>query len=929
MTAQKKLMLKIMIVMILIIGAPVLYFMAIGENPFFDSSNGTKKVAVVNEDTGSKKEESSFEFGKEVQPILSTDSEYEWSVVSRSAAEKGLTDREYDAVVYIPSNFSENIMTYEEQQPVKAEFKYTVAGQLNAANREKVLREIDNATARVNGKIATLYWSYISQDLEKVRNEFDTILQKEMEFLNTISNFYRPNLASVVGDIESQKSLLDNLAATVKETPIEGNIENAGEFEGLLAQFVTYVDAYREYHSTQPQLLQPLQNANTASIVALKSEHDPRYVEVKSYLMEQNEKFNSDVQKLENQLAKNKDNVRNLSDEVVVQRNEIISLLKQVEGELLVQYENQVIGLKNQLDASTPAADPTTQAKNSGGKVTNNANNFIASSKITALDSEREKLLGLVQNMNSLKQEVGATAVNSGETTPEAAVDANAAAAVNEKLTQISSQMTAIESNIQQIQQQEKQLQEQFVQSENELVKETVVEKVPTFENASAIIEEIERKEAEIMALPMMNDGKKERLINVFSKSIGSNSTTKLMEYYGALAQYETVVQTNLSEESNFKEISSHVNTILGINDRGTTILDELQMDVPASQNQLATLEKGVNSFFLTYMEKVDADYEAISTQLEAIETSADSMQQSLDAFIAGSEEVATPPTDGSSLVTNQQSISQNLTAMSNAMNSIMANQDNIISVTNDLESKAKNVNADTEELNFKWNENVMTTEKYRNAIHDVLNNAFIDGQRNGHIYSHLSTPLAAKSLNSSVQENKLPPVIVLVIVLVSGLLIGYFCYYLKNNKRSVRIALFALLNLIVGLIISMYGMDIYSLNETSSIEWTIFTILLLTAVSTIIFAGFSVGPLIGWFVTVAVIIFFVTPMLTLLASNIDYEDPMSKVYLSIQYGPETLIIPASIVLTVLIGICAFVPLIVGKIKNRKIEQDEEAIYEM
>ncbi|MGA4517615.1 type VII secretion protein EsaA [Solibacillus silvestris] len=929
MTAQKKLMLKIIIVMILIVGAPVLYFMAIGENPFFDSSNGTKKVAVVNEDTGSKKEESSLEFGKEVQPILSTDSEYEWSVVSRSAAEKGLTDREYDAVVYIPSNFSENIMTYEEQQPVKAEFKYTVSGQLNAANREKVLREIDNATARVNGKVATLYWSYVSQDLEKVRNEFDTILQKEMEFLNTISNFYRPNLASVVGDIESQKSLLDNLAATVKDTPIEGNIENAGEFEGLLAQFITYVDTYREYHSTQPQLLQPLQNANTASIIALKSEHDPRYVEVKSYLMEHNEKFNSDVQKLENQLAKNKDNVKNLSDEVVVQRNEIISLLKQVEGELLVQYENQVIGLKNQLDASTPTADPTTQAKNGSGKVTDNTNNFIASSKITALDSEREKLLGLVQNMNSLKQEVGATAVNSGETTQEAAVNASATAAVNEKLTQISSQMTTIEANIQHIQQQEKQLQEQFVQSQSELVKETVVEKKPTFENATAVIEEIERKEAEIMALPMMNNGKIERLKNVFSKSIVSNNTTKLMEYYGALAQYEAVVQTNLSEESNFKEISSHVNTILGINDRGTTILDELQMDVPASQNQLATLEKGVNSFFLTYMEKVDADYEAISAQLDAIETSADSMQQSLDAFIAGSEEVATPPADGSSLVTNQQSISQNLMAMSNAMNSIMANQDNIISVTNDLESKAKNVNADTEELNYKWNENVVTTEKYRNAIHDVLNNAFIDGQRNGHIYNHLSTPLAAKSLNSSVQENKIPPVIVLVIVLVSGLLIGYFCYYLKNNKRSVRIALFALLNLIVGLIISMYGMDIYSLNETSSIEWTIFTILLLTAVSTIIFAGFSVGPLIGWFVTIAVIVFFVTPMLTLLASNIDYEDPMSKVYLSIQYGPESMIISASIVLALLIGVFALVPLIVSKIKNRKIEQDEETIYEM
>ncbi|MBM7608888.1 type VII secretion EsaA-like protein [Lysinibacillus composti] len=927
MTAQKKLMLKIAIVMILIIGAPILYFLAIGENPFFDESSGTKKIAVVNEDTGAENEESALAFGKEVAPILSTDTSYDWSVVSRSAAEKGLANQDYDAVIYIPSNFSKNIMTYEEQQPVKAEFKYNVSGQLNTANREKVLREIDKATARVNGKISTLYWSYVSQDLEEVREEFDTILQKEIEFLNTISDFYRPNLSGVVGDIEDQKSLLENIANSVKSAPIDGNTRQAEDFEEQLAQFVTYVNNYQEYQTSAQQLLQTVQNENLTAVLDMKSAQDPRYNEMKTYLIEQNEKFSSNVRKLEDQLAKNGRNVTNLADQVVTQRDEIMNLLKQVEGEMIVQYESQVISLKKQLNGSTPATNPTTQASSVSGKVASNTSNLVASSKIAALDSQRAKLLDLVQEINALKEQAAAVAGNTDESIADQAAAPSVGSVINEQLSQLSDQITNIEESIHQIQQQEKQLQEQLLQSLGEEEAPVVVPSTPG--NEKSIINEIERKESEIVNLPLINDGKKERLKSVFYKSINSDNSTLLMEYYGALAQYETALKTNLSSDSNFQELSSNVNKILGINEKGTTLFDELQAGVPASQQQLTSLEEGLTSFFTKQMEKVDSDYEVISEQLEAVETSASNMQESLDTFIAGSSESSSSVADGSTLVSNQQSISQNLQAMSNSMNTIMENQDNIMSVTNDLHAKAADVNADTQELNSKWNENVDTTEKYRNDIHDVLNNAFIDGQKNGQIYEHLSTPLAANSLDSSVQENKLPPVIVLVIVLISSLLIGYFCYYFKNNKTSVRIALFSLLNLIVGLIISIYGLDIYPLNETGAIEWTIFTVLLLTAVSSVIFAGFSIGNLIGWFVSVAVIAFFITPMLTLLASNIDYEDPMTKVYLSIQYGPESLIVPASIVLLVIIAVAAFVPYITGRIKNRASAQDEETSYEM
>lgn len=938
MTTQKKLIIKIAIVMILIVGAPILYFLSLGNNPLSGEAGGTKQIAVVNEDAGAEMLDDPLDFGKEVVPLLSDESNYEWSVVSRSAAENGLANQDYDAILYIPSNFSENIMTYEELQPVKAEFKYTVSGQLNTANREKVLREIDNAAARVNGKISTLYWSYVSQDLEKVRQEFDNILQKEMEFLETISEYYRPGLESVTYDIENQKGMLENLLSSINSTPFEENVQQTQEFQENLAQFVSYVNQYQEYQISQQQLLKTLQGENIAAVMNLVSGYDPLYSNMKTYLEEQNAKLSENLQALSEQLAKNHQNVANLSDLAVEQRDEIIKLLMEVEGEQLVQYETEVIDLKNQITGSLPVVDPTKQVNNGGDNKQdkNNTTDFVASSKIAALETEREKMLALVQEISSVKEQLTQPDIKSEDTAnPEKAMEEATNSSteavtsiMNDQLNQLSELIINVDTTIKQIQQQESQLQQQLDQSQSEVEKE-VEENIPsTQEINDSIIREIERKETEIINYELLNNEKKERLEKAFSKSIGSKDADLLLNYYGAIARYESALKTSMSSGSTSQELASSVNKILGINEDGNTYLHQLQDGIPTSQEQFASLEEGIQLFFTEYMEDLDTEYDAMSKQLDAVKTSAGHVQESLDMLIAGTPRASGEALDGNALLSNQQSISQSLQSMSNAMNNITQNQQNIMSVTEELHNKAANVNADTNELSFKWSENVGTTEKYRDDIHDVLENAFVDGQKNGQIYEHLSNPLSVNSLDPTVQEDKMPPVIVLVIVLISSLLIGYFCYYFKTNKTNLRIALFVLLNLIVGLIISIYGMDIYPLTGVGSMEWTIFTILLLTAVSTVIFAGFTIGQLVGWFVNVAVIAFFVTPMLTLLASNIDYEDPMSKVYLSIQYGPESLILPASIILIVIIGIAAIVPYIVNRMKNRATNLDEEATYE-
>ncbi|PKC53004.1 hypothetical protein RhiirA1_404594, partial [Rhizophagus irregularis] len=498
--------------------------------------------------------------------------------------------------------------------------------------------------------------------------------------------------------------------------------------------------------------------------------YDPTYSNMKTYLEEQNVKLSENLQALSEQLAKNHQNIANLSDLVVEQRDEIIELLMEVEGEKLVQYETEVIDLKNQITGSLPPVDPTKQVNNGGNseQVNNNTTNFVASSKIAALETEREKLLALVQEISSVKEQLAQPDIKSKDTAnPEKAMEeaTNSSteavnSVMNDQLNQLSELIMNVDTTIKQIQQQESQ----------------------------------------------------ERLEKAFSKSIGSKDSDLLLDYYGALARYESALKTSMSSGSTSQELSSSVNKILGINEDGNTYLDQLQDGIPTSQEQFATLEEGIQLFFTEYMEDLDTEYDAMSKQLDAVKTSAGHVQESLDMLIAGTPRASGEALDGNALLSNQQSISQSLQSMSNAMNNITQNQQNIMSVTEELHNKAANVNADTNELSFKWSENVGTTEKYRDDIHDVLENAFVDGQKNGQIYEHLSNPLSVNSLDPTVQEDKMPPVIVLVIVLISSLLIGYFCYYFKTNKTNLRIALFVLLNLIVGLIISIYGMDIYPL---------------------------------------------------------------------------------------------------------------------
>ncbi|MGG1712435.1 type VII secretion protein EsaA, partial [Bacillus licheniformis] len=265
MTEQQKSTLKIISAIVTIILLPVLFFHFIGENPTKKVSNATREIAVVNEDTGVLKDDGTVDqdalLGNEISASLVDRPDYKWTVVNRSAAESGLAEKQYDAIVYIPSDFSQNILSYNHERPQKAELEFKIQDQLDAVNKEKVQRELQDAQKTVSKKMSSLYWRFVKQGVKKVRKEFDSIVNKESEFQNAMYNFYKPSSNNLAGEVERQKEMIDRLKESINETEGTSKERNASveESKKQLDSFVDNVNQYKQYQEKQSELLQAAQ----------------------------------------------------------------------------------------------------------------------------------------------------------------------------------------------------------------------------------------------------------------------------------------------------------------------------------------------------------------------------------------------------------------------------------------------------------------------------------------------------------------------------------------------------------------------------------------------------------------------------------------------------------------------------------------------
>lgn len=1066
MTEQRKSLIKLISAVIIILLLPVLFFRFIGDDPTKKAVNSTRQIAVVNEDTGvlsdevkSDEEDKSAQFGKEVAAVLGERPDYSWTVVNRSAAETGLASKKYDAIVYIPSDFSKNILSYDKDHPQKATLEFSIQDNLNAVNKEKVQRELEDAQKTMNKKMSALYWNFVSQKVDNIRGEFDKIVNKESEFQNVMYNFYKPSSNDLAGEIKQQKDLIDELKKSMNEAQgtTKEKASTAEEAKNTLKEFIDTVERYKEYQENQKKLLlaaqdstqqqirtgldaiQAQQKANqfsermsglatgigqaktqlgqTSNVLAnaqqIREDQVPQQefgmAKIQSDLIDQyqiasrqaalnqvyellvparqaltvakgddpviddgsdsNDKDKDpkeeDPEKLKIDLEKQREELKNIAADI----QDISDNLKEPEKEDPTPEDpgtepddpstdnpekpddggstnpddtkgntgNDDAGNDGQTDGGTQDQDQqqgtdgqeqTGDASDSGKTETGTSAEQTASS-----DSALQfiKLANEGGTGDSGDTGSGGDTTEPGDQDQPGNDDISDIAKAKEQLSKASERIKQIEEELkeketahnEELKKKLEELKEQMDGLNDEI--DYLKDKVKKLEGKLENLEAKRKREFEGIYSAIRELENKDQL--QFSGEINTESISALMRYYKYLSVYDSVLSGTIDSAAKAGAINGqqgNVKSVLALTPAESASWEDLKNNTMQTDEDINSFIDGMTKFADDYSGFIRDSQAGVLDELTKISESAAKATEQL--VTGATQESATFSNDGLSgtmALSVQDTVGQEVLQMSDMMGSLSDRQSGIIDYTTNMQQSVNDVQAKADTLNNNWGKNVASTKLVRNDVYGILGNTLVDGQNNGYVYDYLANPL---KISGEVPEEKIqtvPPVVILVIVLISSLLIGYFSSYYQNAPLLVKGALFGILNILVGLMISLFGLNIYSLPDDQTIKWSVFTILLLVASSAFIRTAFRFGSIPGWVASAAMILFYVAPLIDLIMPNFTFEDPVSKVYIDIQYGTGHLFTMGITVLLIITVIAAALPLIIRLMAEHTAESDE------
>ncbi|MGE7604656.1 type VII secretion protein EsaA [Peribacillus sp. NPDC097675] len=955
---------------LVIIALPILFFSYIGQNPMKKTETASREIAIVNEDNGAEYNKNQIQVGSELVTTLDKNSEYDWVVVNRSAAENGLANKKYDAIIYFPSDFSKNIYTFTEEQPVKAGVKYKVQTSLNAENMEKVQKELEKTKNKMNKHISTQYWSYVSQSVEDIRKKFDNVLTKEIAFQNTMYKFYTPSSESLAGEIKQHKDMLKGVFASTKsagETTNEA-LGEMGKTKAQMASFVEEVMTFEEYQKAQSALFALTSTQNQQLVMDSIQAYDGVLNEgvqtipdiqkdTKPGFSLNEQGMNENVVMMQEEIESSTSNLEDFSTSMKEKQVEQISKIKNEQQSSIDQFKQSEEAGLNKLQ-STLLEQRVSLANSSGDKdpiggggtpiedvdTGGNGDSKAAPSKKEAIDDiSLQVLLDKINGMNtslenlvpaegsegtkeqisslasSLQEEINTMSGTLNDRTKnynQAVIEFNA---LIDSYNKLLTNYKKLQDDYQKLGKDYQDLGNQWEKSQNDIQKLQDIQSMTINET----LKEIKKAEEEL--LKKVGGERRAALVDVFNRSIASRDSNALLAYYGSLSSYgelaERVNNTkeNLDEvfSANMIELENLKNGVAGIVDEQAKLVQSSLLDV---EEDFGLLSSSILEFIAEYDENVEVEHAATLEELSAITAKT----QEVTANLTGNmetpemEEAPVGSLDGEMFVSLQDTTATTVSFISELVNSVAERQDTVTKDTSDLQAKVGSVQQRADELNENWAQNVDSTKKIKTDVYSVLNNTLVDDQSNGYVYEYLANPVQISGEVLQQEKVNIPPIVMLVIILISGLLIGFFLHHYASVPVLVHAALFTLLNLIVGLIISMYGLKIYPLGDMQAIKWTVFTVLLLFFCSAFTQLAFAIGPFVGAILVIGLISFFTIPLLDLIMPNFNVDHPVANVYMSIQFGNQLAFIPATVILIILTLIAATLPYVMKRLAIKR-----------
>ncbi|MGM8364436.1 hypothetical protein ACLIBG_03030 [Virgibacillus sp. W0181] len=771
--------------------------------------------------------------------------------------------------------------------------------------------------------MAVTYWSYVSQEIDHIREQFDAILEKEIAFQEAMHSFYTPSSKKLVGEIESLRDRFETIANQTNQIDEQSSssVQLANEAENKMKTFVEALELYKETQQEQQKLLTDAQKKSEQEI---------------------SKSLNQFNQTIEEQAQLKEDQLKTISKTVLKLEEQNTNLLGRITGNInqgketiqnWVDWKEQNKSTYTQLNdeimkivTSYHLESLQTAYENMNNEIQKLAESDLQGEWIVPIKPEDEESLSVDQLkafvadleteiMNLKNSEENTNAENNAEDPPEG--DANNEGGENTNDQQNGMDWTSVENSLESVKNEITTLEAKTGQEDLnnyiEVIENLNDKLLNNFDDIkSNLVNRTENKQAKIIEL-IKDEDKKLDLQERFNqlKKKDRKTFTALMNYNDALNRYETMLvqqgpSSVVAEKIEELNIDDKINQLFS--QVKTTYTSKLQPIFGVSDEEVMTLQEqkesfteqisAVSSMIEEYKKVIEQEQQHTEKLLESMQTNVAAISGEIDDIVTNPFEWEESPSiqylDGKMIFQTQQGTLDDMEQLSDSVASLGESQSNITESTEKLQQNVGNVQSQSDELNNRWSVNVASTEKVKDDVYDVLGNTVVDGQSNPIVYDYLSDPVQVqvqgqtKGKVLTQEEDRIPPVILFIIILISGLLIGFLSHYYAGSSLLVQSGLFLILTVSVGLIISVYGLNIYALDEAQSIKWSFITIVLLLACANIIRGSLFIGPFIGWIASIVMIVFFVTPLIDIVVPDFSFSNPIANVYMSLQYGNES-----------------------------------------
>lgn len=168
-------------------------------------------VGLVNEDLAAEFNGDSYTLGTSFVDRISSDSDYNWIVLSRSVAEKAYNDGSLEAILYIPQSFTRDILTFQDLAPTKATIEYKLEPQADQRADQLLDSKIGAIVDGFNESVIKMYYASVADSLADADGYLHANLSNQEALIAALTADVQEPFSSTIPAAESFVSSASSL----------------------------------------------------------------------------------------------------------------------------------------------------------------------------------------------------------------------------------------------------------------------------------------------------------------------------------------------------------------------------------------------------------------------------------------------------------------------------------------------------------------------------------------------------------------------------------------------------------------------------------------------------------------------------------------------------------------------------------------------